>query len=184
MGPCDLRAGMNDGSNRQAQTVASWARQWGIDVFRYCRKLLASDPEAEDTMQMVFLQALEDFEQFRDSGSERSWLLSIARNRCLDRMRLLRRRQTVAEIDEVEVPDEGPGPEQSLADVEAVRWLNLCLDQLAEPTRTAIVLRYNDRMPYEQIEAVTGLKAGALRVRVLRGLVQLKECLESRGVQL
>ena len=157
----------------KSEVVASWATQWGIDVFRYCQRALASDAEAEDAMQLVFLQALEEFDDFRGLGSERAWLLSIARSRCLNRMRLLRRKQAAED--------------RNLSDVEArhrVHLLHLCLEQIPEPTRTAILLRYNEQMPYEKIEAMTGMKAGAIRVGVLRGLMQLKECLKIRGVEI
>lgn len=174
---------MNEAGNKRGATVAFWARKWGLEVYRYCRKLLASDTEAEDAMQMVFLQAMQDFEQFRGVGSERQWLLSIARNRCLDRMKLLKRRPPTAEEEEgMEVPSSAQGPDDALGDSEAARAVGRCLDELPEHTRTTIILRYHDQLSYADIEATTGTKAGALRVRVLRGLVQLKECLEGRGV--
>ncbi len=174
---------MNEASNKQPGVVALWAKQWGLDVYRYCRKLLTSDSEAEDAMQVVFLQAVQDFEQFRDPGSELHWLLSIARHRCLDRLKMLRRRPPSAEEEEgMDVPSDGRGADGALEDSEVAREVAKCLDELPAHTRTAIVLRYHEQLSYESIEALTGTKAGALRVRVLRGLVQLKECLEERGV--
>lgn len=176
---------MNGVRNTAAESVAFLAKRWGLDVYRYCRKLLASDAEAEDAMQMVFLQAVEGYGQVREPGAERRWLLSIAKHRCLDRLKVLRRRTGEAseqEEEAMEVAADGPGAEQLMAESQAAKVLSECLDQLPAPTRVAIVLRYHEHLPYEAIEAETGMSAGALRVRVLRGLVQLKECLEGRGV--
>lgn len=178
-----LRARMKEPSNKTAQTVALWARQWGLDVFRYCRGLLGSDSDAEDAAQMVFLQAIQDFAQFREPGLERPWLLSIARHRCLDRLKLLRRRPSMADEDEaLEVPIDGRGPDDQVASSEASRSLARCLDELPAPSRVAVLLRYHDQLSYELIEGAMGTTVGALRVRVLRALVQLKECLERKGI--
>ena len=176
---------MTEASNNSTQTVALWARRWGLDIYRYCRKLLASDSEAEDAMQLVFLQAIQDFPRFRGPATERHWLLSIARHRCLDRLKLLRRLPEfpgAPELEELEVPASGPGADDALAASEAARVLARCIEELPAPTRAAVVLRYHDQLSYERIEAEMGVSAGALRVRVLRGLSSLRGCLERQGV--
>jgi len=167
----------------RARTVASWARRWGLDVFRYCRRLLGSDAEAEDAMQTVFLQALEDFEWFRGPETERQWLLAIARHRCFDRLKLSKRRP--AQGDEVEVlavAEERRGADEELARSETERALSACLDELPDQTRLAITLRYHEALSYEAIGELTGLKTGALRVRVMRGLARLRDRLERQGI--
>jgi RNA polymerase sigma-70 factor (ECF subfamily) len=171
-------------SNAAAQNVALWVSQWALDVYRYCRKFLRNDAEAEDVMQLVFLQAYEDFETFRGQGSARHWLLSIARNRCLDRLKVNRRNPASAEANVLErEPTTAPPIDEALAQSQAARELSVCLDGLPDHARVAIVLRYQDELSYEEIERVTGVSVGALRVRVLRALPTLKECLEAKGVK-
>ena len=171
-------------SNAATQPVALWVSQWALDVYRYCRKFLHDDAEAEDVMQLVFLQAHEDFATFRGQGSPRHWLLSIARHRCLDRLKLNRRTPSAVEADVLEREPAATVPiDDALAQAQAARELAACLDGLPDHARVAIVLRYHDELSYEEIEKLTGIAVGALRVRVLRALPVLKTCLEGKGVQ-
>src|SRR5687768_14635961 len=56
-----------------------------------CRQLLGSAERAEDAAQEAFLRAYRSFETYDASNSFAAWIMSIARNHCLD---LLRRRST------------------------------------------------------------------------------------------
>jgi RNA polymerase sigma-70 factor, ECF subfamily len=171
-------------SNVAADSVALWVSKWALDVYRYCRKLLRDDAEAEDVMQLVFLQAFQDFERFRGNGAEKPWLLSIARHRCLDRLKLGRRAGAGVELDALEHHSNGEAPlDEALAKTEAARELTSCLEGLPDHARVAVVLRFNDQLSYEEMEKVTGVTVGALRVRVLRALPLLKQCLEAKGVK-
>lgn len=165
-------------------SVALWARQWALDVYRYCRRFLRDDAEAEDAMQLVFLQAHQDFATFKETGRPLDWLLSIARHRCLDRLRVRRRlppTEPMLALANVEQP--GRPIDEALAQTEAAKVVLQCLDGLSDDARAAVVLRYHDDLSYEEIEKLTGATAGTLRVRVLRALPLLKQCLEGKGVQ-
>lgn len=170
--------------NAATETVALWVNQWALDVYRYCRKFLRDDAEAEDVMQLVFLQAYQDFSSVRLESSARHWLLSIARHRCLDRLKLNRRNPSAADPTPLDQePSTTPPVDETLAHSQAARALAACLDQLPDHARVAIVLRYHDELSYEEMEKLSGISAGALRVRVLRALPALKTCLEEKGVE-
>lgn len=66
----------------------------------------------------------------------------------------------------------------------ASRALEDCLDTLDERSRAVLLLRFHDDLPYEEISAILGDSAGALRVRVARSLPLLRRCLELKGVTL
>ena len=57
---------------------------------------------------------------------------------------------------------------------DAVRW---ALERLSPEQREAFVLRHVEDLSYEQIEAITGTRAAALRMRVLRAREQLRRLL-------
>ena len=171
-------------SNEAAQAVAFWVDQWGLDIYRYCRKFLRNDAEAEDVMQLVFLQAFQDFHTFRAEVSARLWLLSIARHRCLDRLKMISRDPAASDVQVLlREPSTASPADESLAQLQAARELAACLDGLPDHARAAIVLRFHDELSYEEIEKLTGATVGALRVRVLRTLPLLKACLQNKGVQ-
>ena len=174
---------MKPPGNTAASVVALWSNQWGLDVYRYCRKMLGNDADAEDLMQTVFMQAIEDHAMFRSETSPRFWLLKIARNRCLDRLRVVRRRP--AEVEEEvghEVASDDTSLDEALAGSEAATALGGCLDALPPQVRAVMVLRYHDHLSYEQISKVTKDGEGALRIRVMRALPVLRDCLEKKGI--
>ncbi len=172
-------------SNAAAPTVALWVKQWKLDIYRYCRRFLRNDAEAEDVTQRVFLQAYEAFPTFRSKSSPHSWLREIARHECLDRLKFIRRSPSATPAETTMLESE-PAPaaplDDALATSQAARALEGCLDDLPDHTRAAIVLKYNDDLSYEEIERLTGVSIGALRVRVMRALPLLKHCLDGKGV--
>ncbi len=172
-------------SNAAAPTVALWVKQWELDIYRYCRRFLRNDTEAEDVLQLVFLQAYEDFPTFRFEASPQVWLRTIARHRCLDRLKFYRHSPS-ATREETTMMESRPALaaplDDAIATSQAARELEGCLDGLPDHTRAAIVLKYHDDLSYEEIEKLTGVSIGALRVRVMRALPTLKLCLEGKGV--
>src|SRR6185295_11719533 len=66
-------------------------RQHAPAVFALCRAMVRDTPLAEDLSQDVFARAFGALEGFRGEASPRTWLLKIARNRCLDHLARARR---------------------------------------------------------------------------------------------
>ena len=163
-------------------TIDRWCVDHGPALYGYCRRLLGDDAEAEDAMQTVFVQVLRDFHTFRRNGSPRTLLLSIARNRCFDR---LRRRVAFPSVDEQDADlalvSERPGPDQVFQRGEEVKAMEYCLDRLPALTRAVLMLRFHEECSFREIAARTGLAEGAARARVMRALPVLKSELERLG---
>lgn len=157
----------------------------GGRIYRYCRRMLGADAEADDASQMVFMQAFEAIRRGARVENPIAWLLGIARHRCFDRLDGRRRAPVLLDAEELErmidadVPGGGqprdPGIRQSLDE---------CLDELDPRSRAAVLLRHHDHLPYDSISQMTGDRPGALRVRVARALVLLRRCLEKKGAAL
>jgi len=155
---------------------------YGERVYRYCRRLLGADAEAEDASQVVFMQAFEAIRRRSQVVSPGAWLLGIARHRCLDRLDRRRRGPVLVEAEELERVMDADEPGQGQAGDPRVRQaLDECLDELDARSRAAVLLRHHDHLPYEAIGQLTGDRPGALRVRVARALPLLRRCLERKG---
>lgn len=149
-------------------------------VYRYCRRMLNQDADASDVSQMVFMQAFEALCKGVDVQNERAWLLGIARNRCVDRLR--RPGPELLDQEGLErVVDRDPGGDLVTSDSAARRALEDCLDALEPRSRAVLLLRFHDDLSYQEISALTGDSPGALRVRVARALPVLRGCLEKKG---
>src|SRR5688572_20622788 len=96
------RPGALDGSDEERELLAL-ARSdrraaverlydlYGKEIFGYCRKFLASDTDAREAFQEVYFQVIEGLSHFEGRSSFRTWLFTIARNRCIDLARGSRR---------------------------------------------------------------------------------------------
>lgn len=162
---------------------------YGTAVYRFCRQMVGEEDLAQEAHQMTFVQAFESLPTFAGRSSLRSWLFSIARHRCLDALKSLRRRRWRFGPLEETVSDDGPHPqapqasaEEALAGRARRRALSGCLRRLAPRVRAAVLLRYQQELSYPEIAQLAAEKAPALQMRVARALPVLRRCLEERGM--
>ena len=162
--------------------VALLIDRYGERIYRYCRRMLGSDAEAEDASQMVFLQAFEAIRRRPKVDSPGAWLCGIARHRCLDGIDRRRRAPLLVDAEELQrmMERSAMGGGQPL-DPRLQQLLDECIEALDARSRTAVLLRHHDHLSYEDISGKTGDQPGALRVRVARALRLLRDCLEKKG---
>ncbi|HEX4962487.1 MAG TPA: sigma-70 family RNA polymerase sigma factor [Thermoanaerobaculia bacterium] len=178
----DALAALARGSRDEALAVLM--REYGAAVYRYCRQMVADDDLAQEVHQMTFVQAYEGLARFGRRSSLRTWLFGIARHRCLDLLKMDRRRRR--RFDPLEAAPDVPGPEQNvedrLAERSRARVLADCLRSLAPRVRDAVLLRFQQGLSYPEIARLSEEKAPALQIRVSRALPLLRRCLEEKGV--
>ena len=175
-------AALDRGSSDDA--LALLMREYGSAVYRYCRQMMADDDLAQEVQQMTFVQAHEGLARFARRSSLRSWLFGIARHRCLDHLKMHRRRyKRFGPIEEAsDLPEPGGSAEDRLSERSVARVLESCLRGLAPRVRTAVLLRYQQGLSYPEIARLSSEKVPALQVRVARALPLLRRCLEEKGV--
>jgi RNA polymerase sigma-70 factor (ECF subfamily) len=161
-------------------------RVYGSAVYRYCRRMMADDDLAQEVHQMTFIQAYESLARFGRRSSLRTWLFGIAHHRCLDLLKMNRRREN--RFDPLDAVPDLPGPgasvEDRLAERARARMLSDCLHSLAPRARDTLLLRFQQGLSYPEIARLSEEKAPALQVRVARALPLLRRCLEAKGVTL
>ena len=151
---------------------------------------------AEDIVQETFLALWNRAEQFDPSrGSLAAWLLTIARNRTVDRLRAAGRRPTIVPISAAGMGDEteaatlervarggnvvggalaGPSPEASLAHAELQAVLLAALATMDEPERKVLLLAYRDELSQSEIAVRLGWPLGTVKTRTRRALLKLR----------
>jgi RNA polymerase sigma factor (sigma-70 family) len=164
--------------------LALLMRAHGAAVYRYCRQMVGDDDLAQEVHQMTFVQAHEGLLAFGRRSSLRTWLFGIARHRCLDLLKMHRRRRRrfgpLEEAPELPLPD--GGVEERLAERARAGALAACLRALAPRARAAVLLRFQQGLSYPEIARLSNEKAPALQVRVARALPVLRRCLEQKGM--
>lgn len=157
-------------------------------VFTVCLRLTRNRAEAEDAAQDTLIRALDRCRLYDPARSFRPWLLKVATNVCHDRMRLVWWRRVlrlgVPAGDDVPGPTVHPDLDAGLDARTRDAQLHAALKQLPEGYREAVVLFHIDDMSYAEMAEITGLKVPALKQRVRRGLLLLRERLGERYPEL
>jgi RNA polymerase sigma-70 factor (ECF subfamily) len=163
-------------------------RQYGKIVHTVSYRLLKDQARAEDVMQETFLKAYDTIDTLHDPRRLGSWLKSIAWNKSIDILRAEKRahahRTTLAQQAAGDGTAPAPGALRALTSDEQRRALRDCLDALPPEKRAAVVGRFFTHLEYGELAATTGEKADTLRIRVARALLELRACLERKGVKL
>ena len=148
-------------------------------LFGVCVRILRDRAEAEDAVQEVYIKIWHSAARFQQAGaSPMSWLIAIARNQSIDKLRA--RRAPAVEIDEAfEVQDDAPGPEAALLAGDEKSKINQCLDQLPKERAEAVRAAYVEGYSYLELATRFQLPLNTLRTWLRRSLLSLRECLES-----
>ena len=146
-------------------------------LFGICLRVLDDRAEAEEVLHDVYVKIWQNSGRYRANGlSPMTWLITIARNSAVDRLR--KRRGPGASMEQAEArPDPGPGPEaQAIAACEAER-LSDCFDELDEGHAQAVRGAYLDGETYADLAAQFDVPLNTMRTWLRRSLLKLKECL-------
>jgi RNA polymerase sigma factor (sigma-70 family) len=134
---------------------------------------------AEDLVHDAFVAAWQKIERFNPSrGSLRSWLLTIVRNRAIDRLRGTRPSIEVGEADEQSLLRTGPNPTwEAAVERQSATDLHDALEQLPEEQREAVELAYFAGRTYREIAVLTGVPQGTANGRLRLALAKLRDTL-------
>lgn len=145
-------------------------------VFQFARNMLRSPEDAEDLTQDVFVAAYQNLATFDATRAKSStWLLTIARNRCLNR---LRQRQPNLSAD-LERPDPAPCPAETASQHEVWQHLDSALQGLPLEQRTAFVLTEIQELPHAEVAAIEGIELGTVKSRVSRARERLRDAMRA-----
>ena len=147
-------------------------------VFGLLLRTLGDHAAAEDILQEVYLTVWLKAATFDDTrASPITWLVTIARNRAIDRRRSMARTERLVDLDGIEVADISAPLSGLLDDADRLSRLQPCLSTLDEPSRLAIRSAFFDGLTYEQLAARDGVPLGTMKSRIRRGLLRLRTCL-------
>ena len=136
---------------------------------------------AEDVVHDAFVAIWQHIDRFdRSRGSLRGLLLTVVRNRAIDRVRGARPTMEVGAADEQSLLRTGPNPtwELAVARISAIE-LRGVLATLPAEQREAIELAYFGGRTYREIARLTGVPEGTANGRLRLGLAKLRDALTS-----
>jgi RNA polymerase sigma-70 factor (ECF subfamily) len=160
-------------------------RRYNQRLYRIARAVLRDDAEAEDVMQDAYVRAYQHLEQFAGRSPFSAWLIRIAVNEALAR---LRSRHRTDQLDESEqdgefvmtVAESSSDPEQNASRAELGRLLEEAVLGLPQQLRTVVVLRDVEDMSTSETAEALGISEENVKVRLHRGRTLLREWLFGR----
>jgi len=171
------------------RALAVLMKRYNQLLFRTARSVLKNDADAEDALQDAWLHAWRAMGDFRSEAKLSTWLVRIAVNESLGRLRASRRSAEVIPLDTT-----GEGVEPSAAEAnmqqpdterpeslaergELRRILEERIDGLPEAFRSVLVLRAVQDMSVEEVAACLGLPEATVRTRHFRARAMLRDAL-------
>jgi len=152
-------------------------------IFRLARHITQNAEDAEDVLQETFLRAYEHLPGFQGRSRFYTWLVRIAVNQSLMKLRRRRTDRLVSLDDPVDtgedhVPREiavWDNPEQRYSQEELREILARAVESLPPPFRAVFVLRDIDELSTEETATVLNLSVPAVKTRLLRARLRLRE---------
>jgi len=145
-------------------------------IYAYSLRMLRDDKEAEDVMQDTFLKAYEYRNKLVDIRSLRAWLFTVARNKCLNKIRL--RKSHGEEPFEDSLLNVAPlSGSSSLEKHELVQVVSEALAKLSDDYREVIILREYQNLSYDEICLVTHSSLNSVKSRLFKARKKLAEIL-------
>jgi RNA polymerase sigma-70 factor, ECF subfamily len=153
-------------------------------IFRMAKQITQNDDDAEDVLQETFLKAYTHLDNFQGNSKFYTWLVRIAVNEALMKLRKRRSDRTVP-LDEpintgedevtreIAVWDENP--EESYSREELSSILSEAIQSLKEAYRTVFILRDIEELSIEETAEALNLSISAVKSRLLRARLQLRE---------
>ena len=159
-------------------------RQYDRQIFRIARHITQNKEDAEDIVQDTFLKAYQKLHQFQGNSKFYTWIVRIAVNQALMKLRKRKTDKTVS-IDETidtgedtvarEIAAWDENPEQRYSREEMNKILSSAVDSLAPPYRAVFVLRDVEDLSTEETAEALNLSIPAVKSRLLRARLQLRD---------
>ncbi len=166
------------------EAFSELVKRYDRNVFRIAQHITHNEEDAQDVVQEAFLKAYTNLAQFQGNSKFYTWLVRIAVNEALMKLRRRRSDKTVSIDEDVEteegsmpreVADWSPNPEQLYGTSELGDILKKTIQGLPPGFRTVFVLRDVEGLSTEETAEMLGLSIPAVKSRLLRARLQLRE---------
>lgn len=167
-----------------AQAFTELVSKYERKIYRLAKHITQGDEDAEDVLQETFLKAYEHLASFQENSKFYTWIVRIAVNEALMKLRKRKSDRTVPLDEPVDTGEETvvreiavweDTPEQQYSREELAGILNSAIESLKPGFRTVFVLRDIEELSTEETAETLGISVPAVKSRLLRARLQLRE---------
>ena len=169
-----IRIGGND-----QQAFAELYKRTSSKLFGVCLRMLRDRSEAEEVLQEIWTTVWRRAASF-DAGkaSAITWLVTLARNKAIDRLRQHREEQLDDPLRLEEIADRQPTPAADAETSQEHQRLQRCLDALEPQQRGAVREAFFTGATYNELATRCKVPLGTMKSWIRRSLLQLRTCLD------
>ena len=171
-----VQAGQGDRSAFRTVYEATSAKLFGV-----CLRILPDRQAAEDVLQDTYVIVWRKAASFDASrASPITWLVTIARNRAIDRLRSAAPMKNAAPVEDAhDLADSGPLASDVVEQADEAARLNGCLETLEDRARAVIRTAFFEGATYDELARRENVPLGTMKSWIRRGLMRLRSCLEA-----
>ena len=167
-----------------AQAFTDLVNQYERKIYRLAKHITQNDEDAEDVLQEAFLKAYEHLGNFQGNSKFYTWIVRIAVNEALMKLRKRRGDRTVPLDEPVDTGEEmvqreiavwEDNPEQRYSRDEIQEILDQAIETLKPDFRTVFILRDIEELSTEETAEALGISIPAVKSRLLRARLALRE---------
>jgi RNA polymerase sigma-70 factor, ECF subfamily len=163
------------------QMFAVLVSRYQAGLYRHAVAMVLDHDVAADMVQDTFVRAYTRLSTCRERDRFRAWIFQMLRNRCLDHLKDVRRRNVPLDRAlDVEAPAEEPVQRMERARLRSE--IAKALDELPDAQREAFLMHYVEELPYEAMADLLDASVSALKMRVLRARDALATGLRNKDV--
>ena len=166
------------------EAFTTLAKQYDRNIYRLAINITRNKEDAEDVLQEAFLKAYTKLDKFQGNSRFYTWLVRIAVNEALMKLRKRKSDRTVSMDEPVDTDEDpvvrehadwGDNPEQQFAKTELQEILTKAIHTLEPAYRTVFVLRDVEQLSTEEAAEALGLSIPAVKSRLLRARLKLRD---------
>jgi RNA polymerase sigma-70 factor (ECF subfamily) len=167
-----------------AQAFTDLVNRYERKIYRLAKHITQNDEDAEDVLQETFLKAYEHLHGFQGNSKFYTWIVRIAVNEALMKLRKRKGDRTVPLDEPVDTGEEmvtreiavwEDNPEQRYSREEMQEILDQAVDSLKPDFRTVFILRDIEELSTEETAESLGISVPAVKSRLLRARLALRE---------
>lgn len=187
----DIKNLVDSAKNRDNEAMDKLYKECYRDVYFVCKKYSLNDADAEDITQDTFIQGFEKLSLLDDGTKFRAWIMKIASNKCLDKLKhnkVLTIDSMYDENDEViDIPDMGKQTEDIVVEKEVKEIIASMMEKLPVEQRVSLFMFYYQNYSISEIAQAYGCSENTVKSRLNYAKKAMRieaEKLEDKGIKL
>lgn len=159
-----------------AEAFRQLVEAYQTPAYRLAARMCGPD-SAEDVTQEAFLATWRALPEFRGDCRFSTWLYRLVSNAAIDCLRREKKHRDTGDVDDLELPDGGPSPQEQAERSDTRNAVRRALDRLSPEHRQVLLLRFMQELDYGEIARALNVSEGTVKSRINRAKSKLREVL-------